>query len=434
MKQINVAILGLGTVGGGTLDILKNNQKEIARRAGREIKVVSACVKDVTKKRTCDVSQIKITDQPETIINDPNVDILIEVMGGIDPAYDLVKQAIKRGKHVVTANKALIALHGDDLFSFANKENVRIGFEASVAGGIPIIKAIREGLSANNIQWIAGIINGTGNFILTQMQSKASSFQEALEEAQSRGYAEADPTLDINGVDAAHKLTIMASSAYGIPLNFEAVYCEGIEKVATDDIEYAEQLGYRIKHLGIAKNTTEGIELRVHPALVPQRRLLANVDGVMNAVVVSSDAAGPTLFYGAGAGGMPTGSAIIADLVDIVKTLAAGAQDNADSIVMANTSKNAIKSMDAVKNPCYLKLRAKDQPGVLAQVTKILGDLDISIEAIIQKEPTNSETDVPIVILTHEVLEKNMNSALEKIQKLNTITDEIVRVRVENLG
>ena len=434
MKQINVAILGLGTVGSSTLDILKNNQKEIARRAGREIKVVSACVKDMTKKRACDVSEIQITDKPETVINDPNVDILIEVMGGIEPAYDLVKQAIKKGKHVVTANKALIALHGDDLFNIASKENVRIGFEASVAGGIPIIKAIREGLSANNIQWLAGIINGTGNFILTQMRSKASSFKEVLKEAQARGYAEADPTLDINGVDAAHKLTIMASSAYGIPLNFEAVYYEGIEKIANDDIEYAEQLGYRIKHLGIAKSTAEGIELRVHPALVPKRRLLANVDGVMNAVVVSSDAAGPTLFYGAGAGGMPTGSAIIADLVDIVKTLTAGAQVNAGSVVMTKTSKAVIKPMDSVKNPCYLKLRAKDQPGVLAEVTKILGDLDISIEAIIQKEPTNLATDVPIVILTHEVLEKNMNSALEKIQKLDTITDEIVRVRVENLS
>ena len=387
MKPVKVGVLGLGTVGGGTVNVLKRNAAEIARRAGREIIITRASARDPGKNRICDTQGIALTTDPYEIINDPEIEIIIELIGGDTVAKDLVLKAIENGKHVVTANKALIALHGNEIFARAGAKGVMIAFEAAVAGGIPIIKAIREGLSGNQIQWLAGIINGTGNFILTEMRDKGRNFDDVLAEAQALGYAEADPTFDVEGIDAAHKLTILASIAFGIPLQFDKVYTEGITRITRADVEYAEELGYRIKHLGIARKTPEGIELRVHPTLIPERRLIANVDGVMNAVLVKGDAVGPTLYYGAGAGAEPTASAVVADVIDVVRALTGDPENRVPHLAFQADALADIPvlSPEQIRTAYYLRLHAEDKPGVLADVTRILASHRISIEAIIQK-------------------------------------------------
>ena len=435
MDPVKVGLLGLGTVGCGTVNVLVRNAEEIARRAGRGIQVVAASARDLSRPRDCDVGEIRLTDNPFEVVDDSGVEIVLELIGGYEPARELVLKAIETGKHVVTANKALIALHGNEVFARAQRHGVMVAFEAAVAGGIPIIKAIREGLTGNTIQWLAGIINGTGNFILTEMRDKGRDFEVVLAEAQSLGYAEADPTFDIEGIDAAHKLTILASIAFGIPLQFDRVYTEGITHVTPEDIAYAGELSYRIKHLGIARRTTQGIELRVHPTLIPHRRLIANVDGVMNAVLVKGDAVGPTLYYGAGAGSDPTASAVVADLVDVVRALTSDPENRVPHLAFQPDaiSDAPILPMEAIETAYYLRLRAEDRPGVLADVTRILADLGISIEAVIQKEPVEGVTDVPIILLTHKIVEAHMNSAIQQIEQLDSITAGVVRIRVEML-
>ena len=436
MEPVKVGLLGLGTVGGGTVNVLKRNAKEIARRAGRGIAITHAATKDLNKPRICDTTGISLTDDPFAVVNDPDVEIVVELIGGDGLANELVMRAIEQGKHVVTANKALIAKHGNEIFAAAHAKGVMIAFEAAVAGGIPIIKAIREGLAGNHIQWLAGIINGTGNFILTEMRDKGRDFDDVLKEAQARGYAEADPTFDVEGIDAAHKLTILASIAFGIPLQFEAAYTEGITKITREDVTYAEQLGYRIKHLGITKRTKTGIELRVHPTLIPARRLIANVDGVMNAVLVMGDAVGPTLYYGAGAGAEPTASAVVADLVDVVRALTSDPENRVPHLAFQPDalSDTPILPISEVETAYYLRMQASDKPGVLAEVTRILGDHHISIEAIIQKEPEPEMQTASVIMLTHRVLEKNMNDAIAKIEKLDAIHGTVTRIRVESLS
>ena len=435
MEPVRVGLLGLGTVGGGTVNVLKRNGEEIARRAGRGIEITHAAARDINKPRICDTTSIQLTVDPFEIVSNPHIDIVVELIGGDTLARDLVMQAIDNGKHVVTANKALIAKHGNEIFAKARDKGVMVAFEAAVAGGIPIIKAIREGLAGNQIKWLAGIINGTGNFILTEMRDKGRDFNDVLQEAQQLGYAEADPTFDVEGIDAAHKLTILASIAFGVPLQFDAAYTEGITKITRDDVSYAEQLGYRIKHLGISKKTDKGIELRVHPTLIPERRLIANVDGVMNAVLVMGDAVGPTLYYGAGAGDEPTASAVVADLVDVVRALTSDPENRVPHLAFQPDalSDAPILSMDHVETAYYLRMQASDKPGVLADVTRILGDHHISIEAIIQKEPAEGTTTASVIMLTHRVLEKNMNDAIVKIEALNNIHDKVTRIRVESL-
>ncbi len=436
MKPVKVGVLGLGTVGGGTVNVLKRNAAEIARRAGREIIITRASAKDLTKPRICDTQGIALTTDPYEIINDPEIDIILELIGGAGPVKDMVLKAIDNGKHVVTANKSLIALHGNEIFAKAQEKGVIVAFEAAVAGGIPIIKAIREGLSGNQIEWLAGIINGTGNFILTEMRDKGRDFADVLAEAQALGYAEADPTFDVEGIDAAHKLTILASIAFGIPLQFDKVYTEGITQITRTDIEYAEQLGYRIKHLGIARKTPEGIELRVHPTLIPERRLIANVDGVMNAILVKGDAVGATLYYGAGAGAEPTASSVVADVIDVVRALTSDPENRVPHLAFQADALADIPvlSSDMFRTAYYLRLNAEDKPGVLAEVTRILADHQISIEAISQKVPLHNETSVPIVILTQITLEKEMNAAIAEIEALKTVTGNINRIRLETLG
>ncbi len=435
MKPVKVGLLGLGTVGGGTVNVLKRNAAEIARRAGREIIITRASAKDLNKKRICDTQGIHLTTDPLDIINDPEIEIILELIGGAGPIKDLVLQAIANGKHVVTANKSLIALHGNEIFAKASEKGVIVAFEAAVAGGIPIIKAIREGLSGNQIQWLAGIINGTGNFILTEMRDKGRDFYDVLAEAQALGYAEADPTFDVEGIDAGHKLTILASIAFGIPLQFDRVYTEGISQITRTDVEYAEQLGYRIKHLGIARKTAEGIELRVHPTLIPERRLIANVDGVMNAIVVKGDAVGPTLYYGAGAGAEPTASSVVADVIDVVRALTSDPENRVPHLAFQADSLADIPvlSADKFKTAYYLRLHAEDKPGVLADVTKILANHQISIEAVIQKESVGDETAIPIIMLTQMTLEKEMNAAIAEIEALKTVTGKVNRIRLETL-
>jgi homoserine dehydrogenase len=434
LKPVNVGLLGLGTVGGGTYNVLKRNSVEISRRAGREIQVTHAAVKALNEVNI-DTTGTKLTTDPFEVVNDPDVDIVAELIGGYEPARELVLTAISNGKHVVTANKALIALHGNEIFAAAQEKGVVVAFEAAVAGGIPIIKAIREGLSANQIKWAAGIINGTGNFILTEMKDKSRDFADVLKEAQSLGYAEADPTFDVEGIDAAHKLTIIASIAFGIPLQFDKTYTEGIAKITPEDVINADELGYCIKHLGITRKTEQGIELRVHPTLIPKRQLIANVDGVMNAVLIEADAVGSTLYYGAGAGAEPTASAVVADIVDEVRTLTSSPENRVPHLAFQNKSLAdlTILPIDAIETAYYLRLQADDKPGVLADVTKILGEQEISIEAILQKEPLTDSDDATVIMLTHRVIEKNMNEAIKKIECLDSIKNKVVRIRLESL-
>jgi len=436
VEPVKAGLLGLGTVGGGTVNVLKRNAQEIARRAGRGIEITHAAARDLNKPRICDTTGIKLTTNPQEVVDDPEVQVIIELIGGDTLARDMVLRAINQGKHVVTANKALIAKHGNEIFAAARDKGVMVAFEAAVAGGIPIIKAIREGLAGNEIQWLAGIINGTGNFILTEMRDKGRDFDDVLKEAQALGYAEADPTFDVEGIDAAHKLTILASIAFGIPLQFEAAYTEGITKISREDVTYAEQLGYRIKHLGIARQTPNGIELRVHPTLIPERRLIANVDGVMNAVLVMGDAVGPTLYYGAGAGDEPTASAVVADLVDVVRALTSDPENRVPHLAFQADalSDKPILPMEEVETAYYLRMQASDKPGVLADVTRILGDHNISIEAIIQKEPAPGMQTASVIMLTHKVLEKDMNDAIKKIEGLGSIHGKVMRIRMETLN
>ena len=435
MKPVNIGILGLGTVGGGTVNVLDRNGDEITRRAGREIRVTMASVRSLDKPRICDTSTIELTTDPFEIVNNPDIDVVVELIGGDTLALELVMTAIANGKHVVTANKALIAVHGNEIFAAAQKMGVTVAFEAAVAGGIPIIKAVREGLSGNRVQWLAGIINGTSNFILTEMRDKGRSFEDVLAEAQELGYAEADPAFDVDGIDAAHKLTILASIAFGIPLQFDKAYTEGMRSLTTQDVTDAADLGFRIKHLGIAKRTDRGVELRVHPTLIPEKRLIANVDGVMNAILVNGDAVGPTLYYGAGAGADPTASAVVADLVDVVRALTTDPENRVPHLAFQADALDdtEILPIEEVNSAWFLRLLALDQPNVLAHVTKILGENGISIEAIVQKVPHQHGASVPIVILTHSVVEKAMNQALSAISNLPEIEPDITRIRVEYL-
>lgn len=436
MQSVKIGILGLGTVGSGTVSVLKRNSKEISRRAGRGIEVARAADKNLDAPKNCDLSGNDLTDDAFSVVNDPDIQIVVELIGGTGIARDLVMQAIENGKHVVTANKALIAMHGNELFAKAQEKGVTIAFEAAVAGGIPIIKAIREGLAANRIEWLAGIINGTGNFILTEMRDKGRNFADVLAEAQALGYAEADPTFDVEGIDAAHKLTIMASIAFGIPLQFYKAYTEGISKISQEDVQYAEELGYHIKHLGIAKKTAQGVELRVHPTLIPKRRLIANVNGVMNAVVVKGDAVGPTLYYGAGAGAEPTASAVVADIVDIVRALTTDPENRVPHLAFQPDAlkDTPILPMSDVITSYYLRINTEDKPGVLADITRIFSEQDINIEAILQKQPEEEEGTVPIIMLTQPVVEKNMDEAIAQIESLDTVKDAIMRIRMESLG
>ncbi|MBI3345060.1 MAG: homoserine dehydrogenase [Gammaproteobacteria bacterium] len=436
MNPVKVGLLGLGTVGGGTVNVLRRNAEEITRRAGRGIQVVHAAARDLSKSRICNYEGIRLTAHPVEVVENPDIEIVVELIGGVDIARDLVNRAIANGKHVVTANKALIARHGNEIFAAARDQGVMVAFEAAVAGGIPIIKAIREGLAGNRIEWLAGIINGTGNFILTEMRDKGRDFADVLAEAQRLGYAEADPTFDVEGIDAAHKLTILAAIAFGIPLQFDKVYTEGITRITREDVNYAEQLGYRIKHLALSRRTTKGIELRVHPTLIPYRRLIANVDGVMNAIVVTGDAVGPTLYYGAGAGAEPTASAVVADLVDVVRALTSDPENRVPHLAFQPDALSdfPILPMEEVETAYYLRMQATDRPGVLADVTRILADHSISIEAILQKEPVAGMSSVSVIILTQRVLERQMNQAVARIQALDTISGEVTRIRLEQLS
>ncbi len=436
MHSVKIGVLGLGTVGSGTVNVLRRNIKEITRRAGRDIEITRAADRDLDTPRNCNTDGISLTDDAMDIVNDPDIQIVVELIGGTGIARELVLKAIENGKHVVTANKALIANYGNELFAKAQEKGVTIAFEAAVAGGIPIIKAMREGLAANRIEWLAGIINGTGNFILTEMRDKGRDFAEVLTEAQALGYAEADPTFDVEGIDAAHKLTIMASIAFGIPLQFDKCYTEGISKIAQDDVKYASELGYRIKHLGVARKTPQGVELRVHPTLIPHRRLLANVDGVMNAVLVKGDAVGPTLYYGAGAGSDATASAVVADIIDIVRALTTDPENRVPHLAfqpdaLADTP---ILPMSEVVTSYYLRIHTEDKAGVLADITRILGGQGINIEAILQKQPEQHNGTVPIIMLTQKIAEKYMDEAIKQIEALSTVNEPIMRIRMESLG
>ena len=437
MRELNIGLLGLGTVGGGTVSVLTRNSAEIARRAGCNISISRAAAKAYNAEDISGLDQIgAITDDAFSVVNDPEIEIIIELIGGCTPAKELVMQAIENNKHVVTANKALIAMHGNEIFAAAQRKGVMIAFEASVAGGIPIVKAVRESLTANRIQWIAGIINGTGNYILTEMRDKGRDFADVLKEAQALGYAESDPTFDVEGIDAAHKLTILGSITFGIALQFDKIYTEGISNIKQQDVAYAGKLGYCIKHLGIARRTADGIELRVHPTLIPEQQLIAKVDGVMNAVIVMGDASGPTLYYGAGAGAEPTASAVVADVVDVVRAMNADPGTRVPHLAFQPEAlmDTRILGMDEVTTAYYLRMQALDRPGVLAEVTKILGDAGISIEAILQPEPKTDTISVSVIVLTQRVREKNMNRAISQIEQLDSIDGNIVHIRMEVLN
>ena len=435
MKSIKVGLLGIGTVGAGTFAVLKRNQEEITRRAGRSIEIVMVADLNVEHARKVTQGECEVVSDANLVISHPDIDIVIELIGGYGIAKDLVMKAIANGKHVVTANKALLATHGNEIFKAAQERGVIVAFEAAVAGGIPIIKALREGLTANRIQWIAGIINGTTNFILSEMREKGLDFNTVLKEAQRLGYAEADPTFDIEGVDAAHKATLMASIAFGIPVQFDKAHVEGITNLQAVDIRYAEQLGYRIKLLGITKRTPHGIELRVHPTLIPSKRLIANVEGAMNAVLVHGDAVGSTLYYGKGAGSEPTASAVIADLVDITRLATADPGHRVPHLAfqpdaMADTP---ILPMSEITTSYYLRMHVADKLGVLAAVTRILADAGISIDAMLQKEPAEGETHTDIIMLTHQTQEKFVDAAIAHIQALPTVIGNVTRIRLEAL-
>ena len=435
MKPMNIGLLGIGTVGLGTYQVLNRNQEEIQRRAGRNIRISMVADIDVERARSLVGPDCVVVSDGRQIIANPEIDIVVELIGGYGIAYELVMAAIESGKHVVTANKALLAVHGTEIFEAAHRKGVMVAFEASVAGGIPIIKALREGLTANRIEWIAGIINGTTNFILSQMREKSWSFQQALEMAQSLGYAEADPTFDIQGIDAAHKASIMAAIAFGVRMPFKNAYIEGITQLQSQDIRFAEQLGYRIKLLGIAKQTPDGIELRIHPCLVPAKSIIANVEGAMNAVMVQADAVGTTLYYGKGAGSEPTASAVIADLVDITRLHTADPLNRVPHLAFQPQEMRDIPilSIDQVLTAYYLRLGVADQAGVLASVTGILAEFNISIDAMLQQPSHNREESTELIILTHQCPESQMNGALVKIQSLATVIEPIIRIRKEEL-
>ncbi|MAQ99513.1 MAG: homoserine dehydrogenase [Oceanospirillaceae bacterium] len=430
MKPVKVGICGLGTVGGGTFNVLTRNAKEIARRAGRDIIVSQVAMRHPNPDVT--IGDVATTDDVQDVINNPDIDIVVELIGGYTVAKDVVMGAIANGKHVVTANKALIAVHGEEIFAAAEEKGVSVMYEAAVAGGIPIIKAVREGLAANRINCVAGIINGTGNFILTEMRDKGRDFADVLKEAQELGYAEADPTFDVEGIDAAHKLTILASIAYGIPLQFERCYTEGISKIAPEDVAYAEELGYRIKHLGVSRRTDAGIDLRVHPTMIPDSRPIANVDGVMNAVMVKGDAVGDTLYVGAGAGAGPTASAVVADIMDLARVLDVPASARVSHMAFDRIKDVNVLPIDEIRTCYYLRLQVQDKAGVLAKVTGILSERGINIEAIIQKEPAD-HANAQVILLTHLVTEKVMNDAIDAIEALDSTEGKVTRIRVEHL-
>jgi homoserine dehydrogenase len=435
IRPIRAGLLGIGTVGGGTWEVLNRNADEIRRRAGRAIRITRVADKDLKKARKLVQGKAILHRDAWEVVRAPDIDIVIELIGGTGIAKDLVLEAIAQGKHVVTANKALLAKHGNRIFAAAQKKGVMVAFEASVGGGIPIIKALREGLAANRIEWIAGIINGTSNFILTEMRDKGLPFATVLAEAQRMGYAETDPTFDIEGIDAAHKLTILSALAFGIPMQFAKAYTEGISKLTQADIGYAEELGYRIKLLGITRRAKKGIELRVHPTLVPARRLIANVEGVMNGILVKGDAVGASMYYGAGAGSQPTASAVVADLVDVTRLITADPGHRVPHLAFQpdQLSDTPILPIGEVETSYYLRMRVLDKPGVLARITRILADSRISIEAMVQKEPGEGEQRVDIVMLTHRALEKNVNAAMARIERLPTVVGKVTRIRLEEL-
>ncbi len=440
MKPINVGLLGIGTVGGGTFTVLARNEAEITRRAGRPIRITKVADKNLELARQVTAGRAQVTDDAFSVVTDPEIDIVVELIGGCGIAKELVLKAIANGKHVVTANKALLAMHGNEIFAAAHEQGVMVAFEAAVAGGIPIIKALREGLTANRIQWIAGIINGTTNFILSEMRDKGLPFDVVLKEAQRLGYAEADPTFDIEGVDAAHKITILSALAFGIPMQFDKAHIEGISQLDADDIKYAEQLGYRIKLLGITRRREldgkAGVELRVHPTLIPTKRLIANVEGAMNAVLVQGDAVGATLYYGKGAGAEPTASAVIADLVDVTRMHTADPEHRVPHLAFqpGAVEDTPILPLSEVETSYYLRLRVEDKPGVLADITRILADQQISIDAMIQREPAEGESQTDIIMLTHITREKNIDAAIAKIEALPVVKKKVIRLRMEELG
>lgn len=436
LKQLRVGLLGIGTVGGGTYSVLTRNAAEISRRTGIAINVVQIADRNVEHAKTLTNGSVDVTNDAFAVVNNPNVDVVVELIGGYTLSRELLLKAIENGKHVVTANKALLAVHGNEIFAAAQAAGVIVAFEAAVAGGIPIIKALREGLGANKIEWLAGIINGTTNFILTEMREKGLAYQDVIAEAQRLGYAEADPTFDVEGIDAAHKLTIMSAIAFGMPMKFNEAYTEGITKLQQTDIQYAQELGYRVKLLGITKRTDAGVELRVHPTLISEKRLIANVNGAMNAVVVKGDAVGPTLYYGAGAGAEPTGSAVVADLMDVARLQNVPFESRVPYLAFQTDSiiDLPILPISEIYSAYYLRLRASDKPGVLAGVTKILADRNISIDAMLQKEPDDNETEADIVILTHITQEKNMDAGIAAIEALPAIVGKLVKIRMEELN
>lgn len=434
MKPINIGILGLGTVGSGAVGVLRNNAAEISRRLGRDVNVLMVSTRSEEKARAVCTPETKVTADPFEVVKHPEIDIVVELFGGTDIAKDLVLQAIENGKHVVTANKKLLAEYGNEIFALAEQKNVMVNFEAAVAGGIPIIKALREGLSANNIRTIAGIINGTSNFILSEMREKGSDFADVLKQAQALGYAEADPTFDIEGHDAGHKITIMSALAFGTPVNFNACYLEGISKLDSRDIKYAEELGYRVKLLGITRKSEKGIELRVHPTLIPESRLLANVNGVMNAVRVDADMVGETLYYGPGAGSLPTASAVVADIIDISRLIAADSGTRVPHLAFQASEVKAQRmlDMDEITSSYYLRVEADDKPGVLGQIANLLAKENVSIEALIQKGVID-KTIAEIVILTHSTIEKQIKNAIAAIEALESVNTPVVMIRMESL-